>query len=311
MENAEEMGFGLSKEIDPLKFSNYQDKKYNDSQLNLPEPDIFEKDIRELLFLKNDQPIDEKDLKEFKAILEGRKRLSELNFFLLVFGFLSISLERKEKDVINGIVRELYSWNSSGTTPFETDYIDSEEEINCANRLSDLSKKNPQRAIKPIQEAILKYPENVFFYNLLVICYTSVGKDYLSNEIAEIMFNKFPGHIGVFCNHLCRLCHAGRIRDMELLIDKNFNILKQFPGKEIFAPNEILAYLTVIILYYLEIKDVLKAAAYTYHLTCYDWDAEVKTTVNYLFGQVGKQVLELFPLEELAKLNPYSDCLRN
>ena len=133
--------------------------------------------------------------------------------------------------------------NSTGTTPFETNYLESEEEKNCAIRLSDLSETNPQHAIKPIQEAIIKYPENVIFYNLLVICYSSISKDYLSNEIAVKMFYKFPGHIGVFCNHLCRLCDAGRISDMELLIDKNFNILKQFPGKEIFAPNEILAYL--------------------------------------------------------------------
>jgi len=248
-----------------------------------------------------DKSLEELDAADFEDIHLGKKRLSDLNFFLVSFALMMKVMKKKDRREVKHILKEIETWNISDEILDETGYVESEEEIKCLESLSDLSETNPKDAIKPLQEAILKYPENYSFYNLLGISYESIGKEDLMNRLSEEIYRKFPNYVLAACNHMNRLFLAGRQVEFAELLDKSFNIHKQFPGRKCFAPNEMLSFLVPVINYHLEMNEVEKAAAYTFRLTFYEWDEFVEKIANLFYQVVGTRLTELFPEEEIRK----------
>lgn len=274
---------------------NMSEKKYDEFANT---SDDFEDDAIEII----DKPIEELDTTDLEDIFRGRKRLSELNVFQMSFSLMLKVINKKEKKEINRILQEIESWNVLDESPDEVDYFESGKEIQCYETLSELSDKNPKEAIKPLQEAILKYPENFSFYDLLGKSYESNGEVDLMNRLAEVMYRKFPNHVMAACNYMNRLFLAGRKAEFAELIDKSFNIHKQFPGRSCFAPNEMLAFIVPVINYHLEMKEVAKAAAYTFPLTLFEWDEYPEKIANLYYKVVGTRLTETFGEKETSKI---------
>lgn len=86
---------------------------------------------------------------DFEDIHLGKKRLSDLNFFLVSFALMMKVMKKKDRREVKHILKEIETWNISDEILDETGYVESEEEIKCLESLSDLSETNPKDAIKP------------------------------------------------------------------------------------------------------------------------------------------------------------------
>jgi hypothetical protein len=248
-----------------------------------------------------DKSIEEIDDKDLEDVFMGRKRLSELNFFLFVFAIMMDGLKKAERKEVDQILKEIETWNISDESPDELDYFESGEEKQCFESLSELCESNPESAIKPLQEAILRYPLNFSLYNLLGSVYDSLGDLELMDTLAREMYLKFPDYVVAACNYMNRLFITERYDEFAEIMDKSFNIHEQFPGRNCFSPNELLPYLVSVINYHLKQDEVVKAAAYTFPLTVYVWEDYSEKIANLFYQVVGSRIAELFLEGDIRK----------
>jgi len=197
------------------------------------------------------------------------------------------------------IMEEVESWKISEEAEVNRKYVPLKEEEESILALSDALRANPRSAIKPIQEAIIKYPGNFDYYKLLEQCFYQLNEEELIDELARETYLQFPKDVIACTNYMNRLLRVGKINEFKAIIDPSFNIHKQFPDQKIFSPIEFLTYLASVINYYIETDEIYKVAAFTFGLTVFDREKSSISLADSLFRHVGNKIKDMIMRDEL------------
>ena len=141
---------------------------------------------------------------------------------------------------------------------------------------------------------MIKFPRSYQLNSLLGMAYMETDRLEDMHQSAIELYQKFPDNLFAFCNYITMLLAKDEIGEAELLLHDSYNIHEQFPQKEYFTIDHYLAYTQTIAKYFLRTGKLIKAAAYTFPLTFYEWREHNKDNADALYFLVIDQIREKF-----------------
>ena len=230
-----------------------------------------------------DKPFEEMENEELRTVFEGKKQMTPVNIFKLVFASYTLLLKKKEKKEIEKIMDNINEWNIIDGIDSEEKQFSTEEEKKLYYDLYFRARSEPGKTIQSIYEAIVKFPDSFHIHSLLGMAYMQQDSIEDMHQLTIQLYQKYPDNLFAFCNFVTMLIAIGEIGEAELLLHDSYNIHEQFPKMDNFTFDQYLAYIQTIAKYFLKTGKLVKAAAYVFPLTFYEWREHNKAIVDTLY----------------------------
>ena len=116
--------------------------------------------------------------------------------------------------------------------------------------LQYLHKTHPEQAIVSLLDLIEKYPKVPIFYNYLIAAYNATGQEEKAEAAIEEAYQKHPDYHFAKTNYAIQCLRNQAPEKIPAIFDNKFDLGSLYPHRKVFHITELMAFTSVMTLYY-------------------------------------------------------------
>lgn len=130
------------------------------------------------------------------------------------------------------------------------------------NRLHDESQRRPLEAIPELLDLIEKYPDVPILYNYLSIAYSRSGQREKSEVVVRENYRRNSDYLFARLNYVEVCLARGDYEEAAEILDHKFDLKLLYPNRKRFHISEVVSFMGLVGMYFVEIGERDKAEKY-------------------------------------------------